>query len=294
MSRSILERRLVDVSERLKRLRAELAVTEEQLAFLEEEADDARLRALVAETPLGDAEARDARRHADAIGPPPGGAPRPIAALGTRAGRRSSTAWPPSSRPREPRGHDNDPTASSSPRTRRSSASTSRSSSKRRATRSWARPAAATRPSSSSARPGPTSPSSTSRCRAWTGSPRPATSAASASPPCSILTAFSQRDLIDQAREAGALAYIVKPFQKSDLIPAIEVALGRHAELASPRARRRRPRGAARGPQAHRPGEGHPAGPARPHRAGELALPPDPGDVAAGEDGRGRPPGDRR
>jgi hypothetical protein len=57
----------VDVSDRLKRLRAELAVTEEQLLFLEEEAEDARLRALVAETPLTDAEARDARRHADAL-----------------------------------------------------------------------------------------------------------------------------------------------------------------------------------------------------------------------------------
>ena len=67
MSQSILQRRLVDVSERLKRLRAELAVTEEQLVFLEEEADDARLRAMVAETPLGDVEARDARRHADAL-----------------------------------------------------------------------------------------------------------------------------------------------------------------------------------------------------------------------------------
>jgi transcriptional regulator with XRE-family HTH domain len=68
MSRSLLQRRLVDVSERLKRLRAELGVTEEQLAFLETEADDARLRALVAETPLSDAEARDARRHADTLG----------------------------------------------------------------------------------------------------------------------------------------------------------------------------------------------------------------------------------
>ena len=67
MSQSILQRRLVDVSERLKRLRTELAVTEEQLAFLEDEAEDARLRALVAETPLGDVEARDARRHADAL-----------------------------------------------------------------------------------------------------------------------------------------------------------------------------------------------------------------------------------
>jgi response regulator NasT len=46
-----------------------------------------------------------------------------------------------------------------------------------------------------------------------------------------ILTAFSQRDLVEQARDAGALAYLVKPFQKSDLIPAIELALGRHREL---------------------------------------------------------------
>jgi response regulator NasT len=48
-----------------------------------------------------------------------------------------------------------------------------------------------------------------------------------------ILTAFSQRDLVEQARDAGALAYLVKPFQKSDLVPAIEIALGRFAELAA-------------------------------------------------------------
>jgi two-component system, response regulator PdtaR len=46
-----------------------------------------------------------------------------------------------------------------------------------------------------------------------------------------ILTAFSQRDLIEQARDAGALAYLVKPFQRSELIPAIEVALGRFQEM---------------------------------------------------------------
>ena len=56
MTRSILQRRLVDVSDRLKRLRAELAVTTEQVVFLDDEAEDARLRALVAETPLTDAE----------------------------------------------------------------------------------------------------------------------------------------------------------------------------------------------------------------------------------------------
>jgi len=46
-----------------------------------------------------------------------------------------------------------------------------------------------------------------------------------------ILTAFSQRDLIERARDAGVLAYLVKPFQKSDLLPALEVALGRFREL---------------------------------------------------------------
>jgi response regulator NasT len=46
-----------------------------------------------------------------------------------------------------------------------------------------------------------------------------------------ILTAFSQREVVEQARDAGALAYLVKPFQRSDLIPAIEVAIGRFREL---------------------------------------------------------------
>lgn len=46
-----------------------------------------------------------------------------------------------------------------------------------------------------------------------------------------ILTAFSQRELIKTARDAGAYAYVVKPFQKTDLIPAIELALGRFGEI---------------------------------------------------------------
>ncbi|MPZ87687.1 MAG: response regulator [Nitriliruptorales bacterium] len=46
-----------------------------------------------------------------------------------------------------------------------------------------------------------------------------------------ILTAFSQRDLIEKARRAGAMAYLVKPFQKHDLLPAIEIAAGRFADL---------------------------------------------------------------
>ena len=51
-----------------------------------------------------------------------------------------------------------------------------------------------------------------------------------------ILAAFSQKDLVQRAAEAGAMAYLVKPFQKSDLMPAIEVALARHAELSATRA----------------------------------------------------------
>ena len=46
-----------------------------------------------------------------------------------------------------------------------------------------------------------------------------------------MLTAFSQREVVESARDAGALAYLVKPYQKSDLIPAIEVAIGRFREL---------------------------------------------------------------
>ena len=51
--------------------------------------------------------------------------------------------------------------------------------------------------------------------------------------PVVILTAFSQRDLVARAREAGAMAYLVKPFQKKDLVPAIEMAVSRFAELVT-------------------------------------------------------------
>jgi response regulator NasT len=46
-----------------------------------------------------------------------------------------------------------------------------------------------------------------------------------------ILTAFSQKDLVRRAAEAGAMGYLVKPFQKSDLLPAIEIALARHEQM---------------------------------------------------------------
>ncbi len=67
MSRSLLERRLSEVAERLRELRRELAVSDEQLAHLAEQADEARLRALVSETPIAGQEHREAQRHSDAM-----------------------------------------------------------------------------------------------------------------------------------------------------------------------------------------------------------------------------------
>ncbi len=67
MSRSLVERRLTEVAEQLKRLRRELAVADEQLTHFTEEADDARLRSLVSETPLAQQEHREAQKHADAM-----------------------------------------------------------------------------------------------------------------------------------------------------------------------------------------------------------------------------------
>ena len=56
-------------------------------------------------------------------------------------------------------------------------------------------------------------------------------SAAERIAPVVILTAFSQRDLVERARDAGAMAYLVKPFTKADLVPAIEMAVSRFAEI---------------------------------------------------------------
>jgi uncharacterized coiled-coil DUF342 family protein len=67
MSKSLLERRLAEVSERLKQLREELVVADEQLNHFAEEADEARLRALVSETPVAEREHREAAKHADAM-----------------------------------------------------------------------------------------------------------------------------------------------------------------------------------------------------------------------------------
>ena len=51
--------------------------------------------------------------------------------------------------------------------------------------------------------------------------------------PVLMLTAFSQRDLVERARDAGAMAYVVKPFSISDLVPAIEIAISRHTQMKS-------------------------------------------------------------
>src|SRR5487761_1337356 len=51
--------------------------------------------------------------------------------------------------------------------------------------------------------------------------------------PVVILTAFSQRELVERARDAGAMAYLVKPFTKADLVPAIEMAVSRFQEIAA-------------------------------------------------------------
>ena len=67
MSRSRVERRLRDVGDRLRALRDDLRVTDEQLLKLDDEADDARLRALVSETPVAEKEHREASRHAERL-----------------------------------------------------------------------------------------------------------------------------------------------------------------------------------------------------------------------------------
>jgi phage terminase Nu1 subunit (DNA packaging protein) len=67
MSRVLIERKLFDVAQRLRRAREELAVVEEQLAALTDAADDARIRSLVSETPLAHREYTEAQRHADAM-----------------------------------------------------------------------------------------------------------------------------------------------------------------------------------------------------------------------------------
>ena len=67
MSKWLVERKLSEAAERLRQVRTELGVVDEQLAFLADAADDARLRAMVSETPMADKEHREAQKHADAM-----------------------------------------------------------------------------------------------------------------------------------------------------------------------------------------------------------------------------------
>ncbi|MGH9301980.1 MAG: hypothetical protein ACRD0I_03605 [Acidimicrobiales bacterium] len=67
MHRSLIERRIVEVTSRLKRARQDLAALGEQLGALMEAADEARIRSLVSETPLANKEYQEAQRHADAL-----------------------------------------------------------------------------------------------------------------------------------------------------------------------------------------------------------------------------------
>jgi hypothetical protein len=67
MSRALVEQRLTELSERLRATRRELAIADEQLRSLADDADEARLRSLVSETPLAEQEHREASRHAEAM-----------------------------------------------------------------------------------------------------------------------------------------------------------------------------------------------------------------------------------
>ena len=67
MSRSLIERRLREVTGRLQRARTELVALDEQLEFFADAAEEARIRALVSETPLADREHAEAQKHADAM-----------------------------------------------------------------------------------------------------------------------------------------------------------------------------------------------------------------------------------
>ena len=67
MARYLVERRILEVSKRLRKAREELAVADEQLSALSEAADEARIRSLVSETPLAARESQEAQRHAEAM-----------------------------------------------------------------------------------------------------------------------------------------------------------------------------------------------------------------------------------
>ena len=112
--------------------------------------------------------------------------------------------------------------------------------------------------------------------------------------PVVILTAFSQRDLVERAREAGAMAYLVKPFQKKDLVPTIEMATSRFAEIVALEQEVGGLQRAAGGAQGGGAGQGRADDRARDDRAGGVPLDPADRDGPPQHDAGGRRRGARR
>ena len=106
--------------------------------------------------------------------------------------------------------------------------------------------------------------------------------------PVVMLTAFSQRELVDRASQAGAMAYVVKPFSKADLIPAIEIARARFAEIQAVEAEVERSNRAAGVAQGRGTRQGHAAERLGPHRTGGVSMDSEDGDGFAQVDARGR------
>ena len=112
-----------------------------------------------------------------------------------------------------------------------------------------------------------------------------------------LLTAFSQRDLIEEARDSGVSAYLIKPFQPRELLPAIADVLARARQdwaMARGGALRRRGRGQDRHPARGRRGQADPDGPGRPARGRGLQLHPAHGHADAGPHARRGAAGRRR
>ena len=93
--------------------------------------------------------------------------------------------------------------------------------------------------------------------------------------PVVLLTAFSQKELVERARDAGAMAYVVKPFTPADLIPALEIALSRHEEIKALESEVHRPAGAVRHPQARGARQEPPDHQDGPDGAGSVPLDPE-------------------
>ena len=233
MSRTLLQRRLIDVSDRLKRLRAELAVTDEQVAFFEAEADDARLRSLVSETPLADAEAREVRRHADAQGRQREALRRAVARARSRAGRAPR---PHGEGARHHRPGDEPVTDPVRVVLAEDEAIIRLDLKEILEEENYEVVGETGRGDTAIELVRELKPDLAIldiKMPGMDGLTAARTIAGERLAAVLILTAFSQHDLVDQARDAGALAYLVKPFQKSDLIPAIEMALGRFEQIVS-------------------------------------------------------------